>query len=575
MAFPADINGFIVNKVKVNTGTTIDNCFNKGNISIGVSTDYGSYGESCYTGWYQGMWNTSGSTVLDDTTRLMVFSRKSPGGSLFFGTNKAIRINDDSDDLTLNQQKFTIEFWFKNFTPTNDYLIFGNVSSGDTTGIAFIYKNSNNSLIVRAGDDVSNWNVIDYTSSTLSSAWHHVCLQRDIVGSNYTNALYIDGVVVYSGTSQRPIVSPNKKYSIGSYLGGGSYASCFLTNLRVLIGMAKYPINGFVVPIYPISALGKSGGTICSKLMLNVRQPNSYINNSGYSSITFAPLSTYPNYDTSTPFLLDIPAIYKTPKNQLLNVVKSINNNFSGTTGQEALLETVSNNNIMLQNFVYPEIPTSGLQLCLDSGHISSWPNQTAGVNNNFNKWYSLISNSKFANLNTGLTVNNNVSGNTYFTTSNTIVENILISGLTIPESFTLLLFADTKTIDVGYFFNTGQPENGVLISQNSTNLVFSLADSLGVVNYLEIISNQPTLNQVLCYGIGYDAASTTTLASLNNNYITTIQGVARGTTTFDSTIIAQSIRKDVYAVLLYDRLLSTTEIDSIRNAYSSRLLNQ
>lgn len=583
MAFPADINGFIVNKVKVNpdVDTPLPLCFNKGAISVGISRDYNPYDESCNTGWYQGMWSATGSSIFN---RSVVFSRKDPGGSLYFRDTQSngILIDDPNDQLLLGTEKFTIEFWFKHdntTTATTQYFVFGNVGAADTVGIVFFYNPSTTVFTVRAGDS-SNWDVFSATTSIDKISWHHICLQRNI--QNRIQFI-VNGNVIGETTTNLLISSPTKKYSIGiaTDLSTGVYsrARCRITNLRMLFGMAKYPITPITVPIYPISALGKSGGTINSKLMLNVRQPNSYLNNSGYANAPFSAVTSYPTWSDDSPFLYDIPSIFiGRSNNDLENIIRStINPNFTQDPSNRrgSIMSAITyNNNIMIQNFVYPEIPTSGLTICLDSGHLTSYPyveNKTNLTTDLDTKWYNLVSTkNQVAVLDSSVTISSSTSGNTFFITNNT-KKSVTISGMNISQDFTLLIITEDNYDNSGtiFTFGNGMPYNsGIEITQAGKNYTFNLYDNSAILADSQTITASGNANFI---GIGYDGVGGGSTFIVDGNYIKRNQTISRDVLEVN-TIFCENVGKNIYALLLYDRFLTETEVNIIRDGFRARI---
>ena len=576
---------FLPNKIKVNYGESELLSISKGDITLGISDEYGLvdvYPESCYTGWYQGI-QSSGNTggIFQNS---VIYSRKSPGGSLEFNknNNEGVLINDDSDDLLIGTQQFTIDFWFKPLTNTSDYHIFGSVSSADTEGVLFFYKSTPNTMEIRLGSAGGSWNIYLITTTALTvNTWNHICLQRDI-NNNITH--FVNGVSGNSTQSNGFISSATKKYSIGTYIGGTGYGNFRITNLRVLMGLAKYPNSGFVVPIYPISAIGKSGGTICSKLMLNVRQSTSFLKNSGYSNITFTDLLNRPTYRTDTPFLYDIPSIFVRSSELLDNrttfvsIIKSIMRTFTGTTADEILEEYFNSDNIAIQNFDYPQIPMSGLTILLDSGHFSSW-------RNNIKKWYSLV--------NTGVSfdgiLNDGITGETYnknqFIISNTqSPAGGIIYNAPLTPSFTAIVIGNPNgTWDTGFLFGTtGSTPNGFAMYQNYDALIippqrfeFHLYDSSGVLQIMDSPApNAPNISGTHMFTIGYDVNTNESIIKINNKPIQSTTSYNPDRTTGNANIIISdsNLNYDLYAVLLYNRLLVESEISDIYNVFRTRM---
>lgn len=579
MAFPADISGFTVNKVKVSTGNTISNVFQKGNMCLGISYDHGAYDESCYTGWYQGMWSATGSTIFD---RKIIYGRKDPGGSLFFRDNSVdgILIGDDSDTLLIGSQKFTLEFWFKHNTGTTantQYYLFGNVTSADTIGLVFLYDPANSRLTVRAGE-TSDWDIFTFTSSTNSTDWHHVCLERNIKD---TLVLLVDGQKKGNlNNNTQSITSPSKKYSIGIPVDESTNfydrGRCYITNLRFLFGMGKYDDGGFPVPQYPISAIGKSTGPVNSKLMLNVRQVSSYLNNSGLSSFPLSAATSYPTWSTQSPFLYDIPSIFVARnEDDVINIVRS-NFQSSATTFTRAIDAINNDNNALIQNFVYPEIRTSGLTHCFDSGHLTSYPYNKLSVSSN-NKWYNLVSR---VDQNPGVldsdVILSGLTENLYFRTPSN-KNGITISGLSINDNFTLIIFIgfEQQQNRNVFSFSADSEPSGIKIDQSGDSINYSMNDGNGAPSFTDNIRINPfsdSDNHMIA--IGHDNPTSIDMVYLDGkSYQTYSSGFSRDPVQADITLCG-SLRARLYACILYNRLLDQNELDNIRILFGERIPN-
>jgi len=370
-----------INKVRYNNGTLEPLCFNKGNISIGMSSDYminDAYAESCFTGWYQSM-DSSGSTGIFDN--YVVLSNKSPGGSMNFSDDDDITINDPSGFLNLDCNDFTLEFWIYVDGSTLSSPIITNTNKNDTSGyridVTTDAGNNTVSFDLYLGSSAGSWDI--YANSTggifVFDTWYHVCLSRS--GDDFK--LSVNGSWILN-TNNSSCITDRTKVIIGGYIDNKGINNFSITNIRYYIGRAKYDLNSnFTPPSYPISAIGKITNIDSTPLLFNAFQNSKLLYNSGQRSFTIQ--NTGVQWRSETPFLYDIPEIYNFKQgntttfiNNLRNIAVNMGDNVNFTTVSGATDWYLSKNNIFIQNFNYENIPTSGLTYLYDPEHIMSLP---------------------------------------------------------------------------------------------------------------------------------------------------------------------------------------------------------
>lgn len=617
----------LVNKVRYNNGILEDLCFNKDNISLGISSDYkisdsadnlpDAYAESCFTGWYQSV-NTGISSTANTKSNYVLLSNKPPGGSIFLQKRQSgVRIRETGQNGIpfLNCNDFTLEFWVKfagfsytPFTLPNLTPIITNTISTFVSGyIIGIYTDGNgiSNLALYLGSDQSTvlnpWDIFNdaLTDSFISAdTWYHVCLSR----KEYDIKFAVNGVWTKSVNTAlcidnlSGVTSDNEVY-IGTYsntynVGMTDKCDFYITNLRYLIGVAKYDLNAenFTPPSYPISAIGNSAHTFNVPILLNTFQSSKAFFNSGISR-NIAINSKDTTWQNNTPFLYDIPRIYKWGQTANANDFISNMNNFaknidgSGpfTTFQEVTNWYRGKNNVFINNFEYENIPTSGLTYYYDPEHIMSFPGAVDFTGHTGSSVYNLINNSTSV---LDIKDPNNFRTDELYTSTNNHFD---INNLTINSAFTAVVvfrkqnssFDFGGSLIVGITGNTSQNiSNGFIINtqNNTTNqLNFSIYNS------------GTTQSQILTRYSAYTLTNYN-MFTLSSNGVNNHKVYKNGTNiiTDTSTIIRTSGSRNVYFGLksgtndveelnyklfcLYNRQLTEDEIDRLYKRLKNRM---
>ena len=137
---------------------------------------------------------------------------------------------------------FTIEMWVRlSVVTTSSNIPF--LSSGTSSSVGtFQFEISSNSKLGFQYDSLSTFT----TSSGLTAdTWHHVAISRAGTGTNETK-LFLDGVLAGSSTVASNFNSTSDIF-IGRNRGNSTYASGYISDVRITKGFARYTSN-FTAP---------------------------------------------------------------------------------------------------------------------------------------------------------------------------------------------------------------------------------------------------------------------------------------------------------------------------------------
>lgn len=452
----------IVNKVRYNNGILEDLCFNKDNISLGISSDYkisdsadnlpDAYAESCFTGWYQSV-STTNNITANTKSNYVLLSNKPPGGSVQLPGTTMINISDSNLGYTaLSCKDFTLEMWI--YVPDDSPNIFTTpiITNGDNSSYSQGYKIEvthdglgNIYFNTYLGSISGNWDILNSITEPQiaygTNMWHHICLSR----KDNIIKFSVDGNWIFAANSNLCISSANTSSFIGGFRNSTvnkGTEGFYFTNLRFLFGMVKYNLNSnFTVPTYPISAIGNTGSTITVPLLFNAFQNTKKFFNHGQRNFTIIETGTMP-WSSNTPFLYDIPRIYKWGQTanandfitNMNNIAKNIDGSGPFTTFQEVTNWYRGKNNVFINNFECENIPTSGLTYYYDPEHIMSFPGAVDFSGHTGSSVYNLVNNSTSV---LDIKDPNNFRTDELYTTTNNYFD---IKNLTINSAFTAVV---------------------------------------------------------------------------------------------------------------------------------------
>ena len=188
--------------------------------------------------------------VITSTTNRGLVGGYIPGGTTtyagYFSTGNYASIPDNAA-FAPGASDFTIECWVKLNSVSGECTFAGMYSSGG------LYFGQNNGLLKFSSG------YVDYnaTSGTMvADTWYHVAA----VKASGTLSMYVNGVSVRTPTNvSSDTWTTHHTFSIGSIGGGSRQTTGYISNLRVVVGVAVYT-GTFTVPTSALTATQASGG---------------------------------------------------------------------------------------------------------------------------------------------------------------------------------------------------------------------------------------------------------------------------------------------------------------------------
>jgi hypothetical protein len=145
---------------------------------------------------------------------------------------------------SLSSRKCTIEFWWKfetlpSYYTERDILFLGSASYGDSVkyAVKVRYNATTNQFVIYLGDNLNPITSASFNTgvSTITGQWHHYAVTRNYSGGTTTVKFYVDGVLVYTGTTAA--FDSTSLAGAGLYVGdqtaAGIYIQGWLTDLRL------------------------------------------------------------------------------------------------------------------------------------------------------------------------------------------------------------------------------------------------------------------------------------------------------------------------------------------------------
>lgn len=178
-----------------------------------------------------------------------------------FGTG-SLRVDGVTDDIkfvdhadwTLGTSDFTIEGWFlwdSTWTETTSSLITHYSTTSNQRGWILQYTGSlaTNALRFVISTDGSSITVpVSGNWTPAGDTWYHLCVER----SGTTFRIYVDGVMLASGTSSGAIFNSTASMIIGETANGSEPLKGNVDEFRFTLGVARYASDaGFAVPTEP------------------------------------------------------------------------------------------------------------------------------------------------------------------------------------------------------------------------------------------------------------------------------------------------------------------------------------
>jgi len=192
---------------------------------------------------------------------------------------------------------FTIEAWIYTFSTTNQFIT--TEHNYGFTGSHYFWINASGYVTFTAYTSVSSYTAS--TSAITTNTWNHVSCGR--TGST----IWVSLNGVRTTTSVSGVVSnPAQPFNIGRQTNGSLFFNGYISNLRVINGLAVYTGN-FTPPTSPLGTSQTAGTNIaavtpsqvslltCNGPGLVDSSPNAFTltNTSGVASSQFAPFSSF------------------------------------------------------------------------------------------------------------------------------------------------------------------------------------------------------------------------------------------------------------------------------------------
>jgi len=213
--------------------------------------EYDEDGGKLYVGAFTGTAWAAGDTLTGgDSGATATISGGGTGSVFFDGSNDYLRIPSVNSSFAFGTGAITFECWFR---PTT-------TGGGHITG-----STSDNFNIFYGTGNIGFWGgsgtFMNFGANVTVNTWHHVAIVRTGTGFNQTQ-FYFNGNRIGFGTWQTNygaiellLGRPN--------LSGGNELDGYLSNVRVLRGVALYSGSGFQVPTTPLSVISGTALLTC------------------------------------------------------------------------------------------------------------------------------------------------------------------------------------------------------------------------------------------------------------------------------------------------------------------------
>jgi len=258
------------------------------------------------------------------------------GGSLSFnGINQFLTVPASTNLNIGGGSNFTIEAWiYLTATPQNPAVGIVVQDDGSSSGQCFQFRidSSTNYLDFIYFTSSSRGSAVSVKSTTAVSinSWTHVAVTL----SGTSLKLYINGILVGSGTVSGTIYSASITTGIGSYnyYFYPLYFPGYITNVRILKGTALYTGSSFTPPTQPLTAITNT------QLLLDVASPAAYITDSSTNNFTVTNNNSV-TYNSQTPVPITTPAErYSTAGYSVSGILDEVTN--TGSTPQKRITNT-------------------------------------------------------------------------------------------------------------------------------------------------------------------------------------------------------------------------------------------
>jgi hypothetical protein len=188
----------------------------------------------------------AGNTVVNTSTK------KYGTGSLYFdGNGDYIYPTSASADFNYGTGNFTIEFWVYSLSgPAGTYnpTFFTNHGDGDWSGGGTGLRIHHSNTLFGSGTQ------LNYSSNIPNNQWVHVALVRNgTTITMYHNGTSVGSVTSFTGSVGSSTDRPAFATSDGVTTGGREWPNCYMDDMRITKGVARYTSN-FTAPTAALPA---------------------------------------------------------------------------------------------------------------------------------------------------------------------------------------------------------------------------------------------------------------------------------------------------------------------------------
>jgi hypothetical protein len=191
----------------------------------------------------------------------------------FDGTGDYLSITDNGA-FDFGTGAFTVEAWVMPMSfPTDGNSIVAGI--GPTNGDWMLAMTS--AADVRWGRNHVAWDLITSGVTFVANTWYHIAVCK--TGS--TLRIYVDGIQRASASNTRSYNIANSTLAVGarqltnSVLGAGEFFNGYISNLRILKGVALYTAN-FTVPTSPLTAITGTSLLTCNNTTFTDSSSNNF-----------------------------------------------------------------------------------------------------------------------------------------------------------------------------------------------------------------------------------------------------------------------------------------------------------
>jgi hypothetical protein len=195
--------------------------------------------------------STNGFTVTNNNGA--TWSSATPfnkGSGLFNGTNQYLTV-PSSTAFNMGSGDFTAECWVNTSTVSKSPQTFMTTGASTDSQGFWLGTFNRDVCFLASTNGGASWNINIFQTILNANAWTHIAGVR----SGNTFKLYVNGTAIPStGTASGSLTNTNNQLVVGGqYQYSGAYYTGYLTNVRVVKGVAVYTSN-FTPPTATLTA---------------------------------------------------------------------------------------------------------------------------------------------------------------------------------------------------------------------------------------------------------------------------------------------------------------------------------